>query len=85
MKKDEAVAAIDRFGVEISDLNSRVWSTALNPSTHGWGSSLLSVAAIPIVNAATIGQLVTAIVVKEVPAGVFDTVSNLGGKKDSSP
>ncbi len=85
MKKDDAVAAIDRFGMEISDLNSRVWSTALNPSTHGWGSSLLSVAAIPIVNAATIGQLVTSVIVKEVPESVFDTVSNLGGKKDSSP
>ena len=82
MKKDEAVAAIDRFGEEIQDLNARVWTTALNPSTHGWGSSLLSVAAIPIVNAATIGQLITSVIVKEVPSGVFDTVSNIGGKKE---
>lgn len=83
MKKEDAVAAIDRFGEEIQDLNARVWSTALNPGTHGWGSSLLSVAAIPIVNAATIGQLITSVIVKEVPSSVFDSVSNLGGKKDS--
>ena len=82
MKKDEAVAALERVGMEISDLNTRVWSTALNPGTHGWGSSLLSVAAIPIVNAATIGQLITSVVVKEVPESVFDTVSNIGGKKE---
>jgi hypothetical protein len=81
MKKDEAVAAIDRAGEEISDLNARVWTTALNPSTHGWGSSLLSVAAIPIVNAATIGQMITSVVVKEVPSSFFDTVSNLGGRR----
>ena len=82
MKKDEAVAAIERAGVTINDLNARVWTTAFNPSEHGWGQSLLSLAAIPIVNAATIGQLVTSVVVKEVPESVFDTVSNLGGKKE---
>ena len=81
MKKEDAVAAIDRFGEEIHDLNARVWTTALNPSTHGWGSSLLSVAAIPVVNAATIGQLITSVIVKEVPPGVFDTVSNIGSPK----
>ena len=57
VKKDEAVAAIERAGVTINDLNARVWTTAFNPSEHGWGQSLLSLAAIPIVNAATIGQL----------------------------
>jgi hypothetical protein len=82
VKKDEAVAAIERAGVTINDLNARVWTTAFNPSEHGWGQSLLSLAAIPIVNAATIGQLVTSVVVKEVPESVFDTVSNLGGKKE---
>ena len=82
MKKDEAVAAIERAGITINDLNARVWTTAFNPSEHGWGQSLLSLAAIPIVNAASIGQLVTSVVVKEVPESVFDTVSNLGGKKE---
>jgi hypothetical protein len=81
MKKEDAVAAIDRFGEEIQDLNARVWTTALNPSTHGWGSALLSVAAIPVVNAATIGQLITSVIVKEVPPAVFDTVSNIGSPK----
>jgi len=82
VKKDEAVAAIERAGITINDLNARVWTTAFNPSEHGWGQSLLSLAAIPIVNAASIGQLVTSVVVKEVPESVFDTVSNLGGKKE---
>ena len=79
MKKEDAVSAIERAGETIGELNARVWSTALNPSEHGWGQSLLSIAAIPIVNAASIGQLVTSVIVKEVPASVFDTVSNLGG------
>ena len=81
MKKDEAISAIDRVGETINDLNARVWSTAFNPSEHGWGQSLLSIAAIPIVNAASIGQLVTSVIVKEVPESVFDSVSNLGGGK----
>jgi hypothetical protein len=34
------------------------------------------------VNAASIGQLVTSVIVKEVPESVFDSVSNLGGKKE---
>jgi hypothetical protein len=79
VKKEEAVAAIERAGETINELNARVWTTAFNPSEHGWGQSLLSIAAIPIVNAASIGQLVTSVVVKEVPESVFDTVSNLGG------
>jgi hypothetical protein len=82
VKKDEAVAAIDRAGETISELNARVWTTAFNPTEHGWGQSLLSIAAIPIVNAASIGQFVTSVVVKQVPENVFDTVSNLGGKKE---
>ena len=82
MKKEDAVEAIEQFGHTIHDLNVRVWTTALNPREHGWGSTLLSIAAIPIVNAASIGQLVTSVVVKEVPSSVFDTVSNLGGKKE---
>jgi len=81
VKKEDAVNAIEEFGSTIHDLNARVWTTALNPREHGWGSSILSIAAIPIVNAATIGQMVTSVIVKEVPASVFDTVSNFGGKK----
>jgi len=85
MKKDEAISAVDRFGETIGDLNARVWSTAFNPREHGWGQSLLSIAAIPIVNAATIGQLVTSVIVKEVPESVFDSVSNLGGGGKKEP
>jgi hypothetical protein len=85
VKKEEAVEAVERAGLTIHDLNARVWTTALNPREHGWGQSLLSIAAIPIVNAASIGQLVTSVIVKEVPSSVFETVSNLGntgGKKE---
>lgn len=82
MKKEDAVGAIETVGHTIHDLNDRVWTTALNPSTNGWGPSLLSIAAIPIVNAASIGHFVTSVIVNEVPPSVFDTVSKLGGKKE---
>jgi hypothetical protein len=81
MKKDEAVQAIDDIGHTIHDLNSRMWTTALNPRENGWPASILSVAAIPITNAASIGHLVTSFVVKEIPDGVFDSVSNFGKPK----
>jgi hypothetical protein len=49
-----------------------MWMTALNPSQNGWGASLLSAAAIPITNMASLGALVANIVVKEVPDSVFE-------------
>jgi hypothetical protein len=81
MKKEEAVEAIEQAGQTIHDLNSRLWTTALNPGEHGWGASLLSAATIPVTNAAAIGHLVTQAVVKQVSPSVFDALSNLGGKK----
>jgi hypothetical protein len=83
VKKEEAIEAVDKAGLAISEVNSRMWMTALNPSAYGWGPSLLSIASIPIVNAASIGQLVTSVIVQETPASVFDKVSNLTGKKGS--
>ena len=85
MKKEDAVNAIDSLGTNIQDLNARVWTTVLNPREHGLGETLLSIAAIPVVNAAFFGHLLTSVVVKEVPASVFDTVSNLGGGKKKEP
>lgn len=80
MKKSDAVEALDNVGRTIGDVNARMWSTALSPSEHGIGASLLSVAAIPIVSTAAFGQMLTSVVVREIPEGVFDSVSNLGGK-----
>jgi len=85
VKKEDAVNAIDSLGTNIQDLNARVWTTVLNPREHGLGETLLSIAAIPVVNAAFFGHLLTSVVVKEVPASVFDTVSNLGGGKKKEP
>jgi hypothetical protein len=80
MKKAEAVEALDNVGRAIGDVSARMWSTALSPNEHGIGASLLSVAAIPIVSTAAFGQMLTSVVVREIPEGVFDSVSNLGGK-----
>jgi hypothetical protein len=40
-----------------------------------------SVLAIPVLSFASIGRLITSAVVEQVPADVFDTVSNLGKPK----
>jgi hypothetical protein len=37
MKKEEAVADLERLGETINDLYTRAWSTALYPTQHGWG------------------------------------------------
>lgn len=82
MKKDDALDALDRAGNEIHDLNARVWSTALNPTDNGWGASLLSVAAIPVTNLASIGHLITSAVARQVSPSVYDKLPDLGGKKE---
>jgi hypothetical protein len=79
VKKEEAVESLDRAGNTISDLYTRAWSTALYPTQHGWGTSLACMAAIPVLGMASIGQMVSAAVVQQLPPEVFDTLS---GKKD---
>lgn len=81
MNKDEVVEAIEQAGQPIHELNTRMWTTALNPTENGWGASLLSAAAIPITNTAAFGHMITQAVVKQVSPSVFDTLSNLGGRK----
>ena len=81
MKKDEAVASLEQAGEMISDLYTRAWGTALYPTQHGWPASIASIAMIPVLSAASIGQLVTTAVAKQVPADVYDTISNLGNPK----
>jgi hypothetical protein len=77
VKKDEAVQNLEQAGYMINDLYARAWATALYPSQHGWGKSIASAAMIPVLSAASIGQLVSSAVAKQVPADVYDNVSNL--------
>jgi hypothetical protein len=78
MKKEEAVAELDRLGETINDLYMRAWSTALYPTQHGWGPSLACVVAIPILSMASFGRMVGSAVVEQLPPSVFDTLSNVG-------
>ena len=80
MKKDDVVREIDEAGFKINDLYARAWNTALHPTEYGWAPSVASVVAIPVLSFASLGQLVSSAVVKQVSPGVFDALSNLGGK-----
>ncbi len=84
MKKDDVVREIDEAGLKINDLYARAWNTAFNPTEHGWGPSVASAVAIPVLSFASIGQFVSSAVVKQVSPSVFDAISNLGGKKPDS-
>ena len=81
MKKDDVVREIDEAGYTINDLYARAWNTALNPTEHGWGPSVASIVSIPVLSFASLGQRVSSAIVKQVSPGVFDSLSNLGGKK----
>jgi hypothetical protein len=74
MKKEEAVESIERAGNTINDLYSRAWSTALYPTQHGWGPSLASIVAIPVLSMASIGHMVGSAVVQQLPAELFDKI-----------
>ena len=78
MKKEEAVESLERAGQTVNDLYTRAWTTALSPTEHGWGPSIASIAAIPVLSMASIGHMVSSAVVKQVPPNVFDSVSNIG-------
>jgi hypothetical protein len=86
MKKDDAVDKLDRAGNAINDLNASAWNTALNPSRYGWASSIFSAATIPILSAASIGQLVSSAVVKQINPDTFERLTEFprdkGEKKD---
>ena len=82
VKKEEAVASLEQAGLTINDLYTRAWSTALYPTQHGWGPSIACMAAIPVLSMASIGQLIGSAVVQQVPAEVFDTLSNVGKPKE---
>ena len=83
MKKSEAIDNIQQAGQTISDLYMRAWGTALYPTQHGWGASIASIAMIPVLSAASIGQIVTAAVAEQLPDGVYDRLP--GGDSGTEP
>jgi hypothetical protein len=85
MKKDDAMDKLDRAGFTIHDLNTRAWNTALNPTSHGWASSILSLATIPVLSAASLGHLVGSAVVKQIDPNIFERITKLGDKDKKQP
>lgn len=81
MKKEDAVESLERAGLTINEVNTRVWTMALNPTHYGWGKSLASVVAIPVLSAASVGQMVSEAVVRQISPGVFDQLSDFGQPK----
>jgi hypothetical protein len=82
MKKEEAVESLERAGSTINDLYSRAWSTALYPTQHGWGPSIASMAAIPVLSIASLGHIVGSAVVQQLPAELFDKLPGSNKPKD---
>ena len=81
MKKEEALETIERAGNTINEMHTRAWSTALYPTEHGWGPSIASIVAIPVLSLASIGHLVGSAVVQQIPSEVFDKVSDFAKPK----
>ena len=82
MKKEDAVNKLERTGATINGLNTSAWNTALNPTRYGWASSILSMASIPVLSAASIGHMVTAAVVNQVEPNTFERLTRLGAAPD---
>lgn len=81
MKKDDAVERLDRIGERINGLHASAWNTALNPTQFGWANSIFSAATIPILGAASIGQLVGSAVVRQVSPTIIERLTELPGDK----
>ena len=82
MKKTDAVEQLDRIGEKIGGLHASAWNTALNPTHHGWAKSLISAATIPVLSAASIGQMVGSAVVRQVSPEVIEKLTGEPDKKD---
>ncbi len=80
MNKSDAVESMERAGNTINDLYSRAWSTALYPTQHGWGPSIASIVAIPVLSMASIGHMVSSAVVQQLPAELFEKIPDIGDK-----
>ena len=90
MKRDEALEKLQRAGNQIQDLNVSAWNTALHPTRYGWASSIFSIASIPVLSAASIGQMVAAAATSQINPDTFEKITTLGqsgtsGDKDSKP
>ena len=83
MKKDEALEKLDRAGHHIHNMNASAWGTALNPTQHGWARSILAIAAIPPLSAASIGHLVGSAVVRQISPDVVEKLTEFPKGKDS--
>jgi hypothetical protein len=81
MKKHDAVERLERVGNKINDLNASAWNTALNPTQFGWAQSIFSAATIPILSAASIGQMVSHAVVKQINPDVIEKLTEFPAKK----
>lgn len=85
MKKDDALDKLDRAGFTINDLNTRAWNTALNPQSNGWASSILSLATIPVLSAASIGHLVSSAVLRQIDPKTFERITEFPDKGKKEP
>jgi hypothetical protein len=81
MKKNDAVDKLDRLGDKISGLHASAWNTALNPTQYGWANSIFSAATIPILSAASIGQLVGSAVVKQINPDIIERLTEFPDDK----
>src|SRR4051812_27199230 len=81
MKKHDAEDRLERVGSKINDLNASAWNTALHPTEFGWAQSIFSAATIPILSAASIGQMVSAAVVRQINPDTFEKLTDFPGKK----
>lgn len=75
MKKDDAVQSLERAGQTINELYAKAWGTALYPTQNGWGPSIASAAAIPVLSLASLGHFVGSAVVQQLPPELFDKLT----------
>ena len=85
MKKDDALDKLERAGHTIHNAHASAWNTALNPTEYGWGKSILGIASIPVLSAASIGQMVSHAVVRQMNSDTFENITNLGAKPKDKP
>jgi hypothetical protein len=82
VKKDDAMNKLNGAGHAINDLNASAWNTALHPTRYGWVSSIFSIASIPVLSAASIGQMVTSAVVSQITPETFERVTGFASGDD---
>ena len=81
MKKYEAEEKLDRAGNKINDLHASAWNAALNPTRHGWASSLAGIVSIPVLSAASIGHMVGSAIVKQINPDTFERMTEFPSDK----